>query len=279
MEEHMRTMPNQEPVPTAASLGGAPAMPQWMSIYREALHLPFRNDRWLEKIWWISVIGFIPILDLLIFRGWRLDITRRIALGETDVLPNGRDVMRFLVNGAILWTMTLLYFIVPFLIIFASGTGSLRSIWQSLQWLYLTLLTDQPTASLGEVLGQEIGRFLGRVAIEGAWVIISWPLYRAGMLRFAMTGNPLAFFRLFANLVVVLRNVKAFVVLFLYELPTFLLMTVLSAILTATGFGALLVPAISMPLYYWITGFEYGHLALKLSPQFRQAREWPGSKA
>lgn len=247
-------------------------MPKWMSTYREALRLPFQQSRWPAKLWWLSAVGFIPIIDLLVFRGWRLDVTRRLALGEPDVLPDGRDVVRFLANGVILWTMTLLYFIIPFLIIFATGAGTLRSVWQAVQWLYLTLLTDQPTVPLAEILGQELGRFLARVAIEGAWVVISWPLYRTGMLRFAITGNPLAFFRLFANLVVVLKNIRAFVVLFLYELPTFLLMTLVSAILTATGFGAVLVPAISMPLYYWITGFEYGHLAHELGSQLRRIR-------
>ncbi|HEX5717790.1 MAG TPA: hypothetical protein VF179_16650, partial [Thermoanaerobaculia bacterium] len=193
-------------------------------------------------------------------------------LGEPNVLPDGRDVVRFLGNGVILWTMTLVYFIIPFLIIFTTGTGTLRSVWQIAQWLYLTLLTSQPTAPLTELLGQELGRFLGRVAIEGAWVVVSWPLYRAGMLRFAITGNPLSFFRIFTNLAVVLKNLKAFMVLFLYELPTFLLMTIASAVLAATGLGAVLVPSISMPLYYWITGFEYGHLAHELGPHLRRIR-------
>jgi hypothetical protein len=266
------TMLDQDLVPTGPSHVGGAAMPKWMATYREALRLPFRQDRWPAKIWWLSAVGFIPVIDLLVLRGWRLDVTRRIALGEPDVLPDGRDVVRFLANGVILWTMTLLYFVIPFLIIFATGTGTLRNIWQTVQWLYLTLLTDQPTMPLTEILGQELGRFLGRVAIEGAWVVISWPLYRTGMLRFAITGNPLAFFRVFANLVVVLKNLRAFVMLFLYELPTFILMMVVSAILTATGLGALLVPAVSMPLYYWITGFEYGHLAHELGPQLRRIR-------
>lgn len=265
-------MPDQELVSTRVTHGNGSSMPNWMLTYREALRLPFRQERWPEKVWWLPVVGFIPIIDLLIFRGWRLDATRRIGLGEPSVLPDGRDVVRFLRNGTILWTMTLIYFIIPFLIIFATGTGTLRSLRQVAHWLYLTLLTTQTTTPLTEVLDQEFGRFLARVAIEGAWVVVSWPLYRAGMLRFAITGNPLSFFRILANLAVVLKNLKAFFVLFLYELPTFLLMATASALLAATGFGAVLVPAISMPLYYWITAFEYGHLAHELGPDLGRIR-------
>jgi hypothetical protein len=257
--------------PAQVGVSAGHAAPGWITTYQEALRLPFRQERWPEKVWWLSALGFVPFIDLLVFRGWRLEVTRRIGLGERQPLPDGRDLLRFLGHGIILWTMTLLYFIIPFLIIFTTGAGTLRSLREVATWLYLSV-TNQPTIPLLELLGQEAGRFLTRVAIQGAWLVVSWPMYRVGMLRFALTGNPLSFFRLFSNLAIVLRNIGAFIKLFLYELPTFLLMTTVSAILAATGFGALLIPAVTMPLYYWITGFEYGHLAHELSPSLQQRK-------
>jgi hypothetical protein len=210
------------PAQMGASVGHGNA--GWMATYVEALRLPFRQERWPEKVWWLAALGFVPFINLLVFRGWRLEVTRRIGLGEPQLLPEGRDLLRFLGRGIILWTMTLLYFIIPFLIIFTTGAGALRSLREVTTWLYLSV-TNQPTIPLLELLGQEAGRFMARVAIEGAWLVVSW-----------------------------------------------LLMTTVSAILAATGFGALLIPAVTMPLYYWITGFEYGHLAHKLSPSLQQRK-------
>ena len=50
-------------------------------------------------------------------------------------------------------------------------------------------------------------------------------------------------------------------------------MTVVSALLISTTVGALLVPLIAQPLYYWTTGFEYGHLAHKYAQQLETAKQ------
>ncbi len=228
--------------------------------YVGALAFPFRQQRWLARIWWLSFLGFIPLIDLIILRGWRLDVVRRFSCGDRQLLPDLRNLMRFAVDGAILWTMTLIYTVVPFLIIMAAGQGVLTSLLEILRW-FQAAATGAQTIAFKELLSQEGGRLAGRLAIEAVYFVVAWPIYRAGMIRYAATGRILSFFRILANARFVATNLKEFVKMALYVIPTWIVIAGLSAMFSATGFGALLVPAICLPLYYWSTAFEYGHLA------------------
>jgi len=228
------------------------------------LIFPFKIKHWWKRMWALPIMAYIPIVDFILLRGWRLELVRRMARKEENALPPvhaPRHHIKFFKNGIILWLMTGLYVGVPFVIIFSTGTGLWGGLFELTQWVYQSLFSSEPVPPLSEILSENTRNALIRLGIEGVWLILSAPLYRAGMIRFAFTNSMLSFFNVISNVRFIFRQRNLFLKTYLFSMLFKILSFVVTFLLTMTGIGIAFIPLVVLIVYYYSTGYEYGHLA------------------
>lgn len=224
---------------------------------------PFRYKGWLKKMWWIPILNYIPGINLILLRGWRLDYTRRIARDEENPLP-GFDLAQFFLSGSLLWCMTGLYSLVPIAMIAFFGVGGFGDLISDLGYFWDLLFTDKEVMPLGKFVVNEFRETLAALAIDSAWIVASFPLYRAAMVRYAVTGKLRSFLNVWGNGRFILKNPLKFAQVYMFSTVIIFLLSVGSSLLIATVVGAFLVPILVPGLYYWSTASEFGLLARHL---------------
>jgi serine/threonine protein kinase len=225
---------------------------------------PFKIPDWPSRLWVVPFLAYIPIADLIFLRGWRLELVRRMGRGERNPLPTVtrlEDYFSFFFQGCVLWFMTFLYAGVPFIIIFSTGSGFWGGFFELLGWGWDFLFSRQEQRALGDVLSDNAKRAAVRLGIEFAWLVISSPLYRAAMIRYAFTGGIGAFFSIPSNVAFVYRNRNLFGKVYLFSFAFGILSSIAASLLAMTGIGVALIPLLVLTVYYYSTGYEYGHLA------------------
>jgi len=226
----------------------------------EMMTYPFREKGGLSRIAWLLLLDYVPIINLIVLRGWRLEVTRRFAKGESPVLPKLDQIMQFFGQGLFLWFMTFLYGLVPVIIIVLSGWGGILGFWGDVWDLGRLILAGGSSAQIVQFVVTELLNSFFAALIDSIWLIVSLPLYRAAMIRYAATGNAACFFDPLGTLRFLAAFPGAFAKLYLYSFLLTGAISVGSALLLLTGVGAVIVPLISLPVYYWTTAAEYGHL-------------------
>jgi hypothetical protein len=230
----------------------------------EAIRFPFRQTNWLSKLWWLSLLAYIPPFNFIILRGWRLDITRRIARENPDALPDLNDIGRFFAEGFLLWMMTGIYLFPQVILITILGFGPLETALTIIGWLFATLFTDNETVPFMIMLSQiGIASLMGTIIPIIYW-ILTYPLYRIGMVRYATSGKLSDFFDVFRNFWLMTRHYIAIMTIFFFELATWTLFGIVSGLVSATAIGVFLVPALILPSFYWTNGYIFGSFALML---------------
>ncbi len=236
--------------------------------YFNALTAPFRFDRWFQNLWWIWMLALVPVLDLVAFRGWRLDLARRVATGAGRIFPRWQDFGSFLLNGAVLWLMTIVYML-PVLVIsvtyvFLKNVSLLNRIYQGFRALSSHDFNLAWTIAIEFLRAvAESGLFIVLFAL--VYLIIQGFLYRVAVIRFALTGQVFSFFDIPSNVRIVLRNLKRFIIVYVIDtlnmslvaLPLALLVSAL--LMSALGTGAITFVAAFM-IHYWVSGYLYGQL-------------------
>ena len=84
---------------------------------------PFTQKDCIQKMWIFILISYIPIVNLLVLRGWRFELVHRLGWKKERPLPKAMDFFKFLANGLVLWMVTLAYLAVPIVIIVLFGLG------------------------------------------------------------------------------------------------------------------------------------------------------------
>ena len=102
---------------------------------------PFLQKDWWAKMWIFAVLSYVPILNVIIARGWRMDYIRRLGWQEERVLPTPRDILKFFMHGLLLWIGTGIFLSIPLLIIIPFGLGGLLDLWGDIVTLF-TLVVD-----------------------------------------------------------------------------------------------------------------------------------------
>lgn len=227
---------------------------------------PFRSKQEWPRMWWLLLIDYIPVVNLIVMRGWRLEVVRRMARGEQPITPHFQSILKFFGNGLLLWTMTALYALLPLVIIAQLGVGGFKDFVGDLVE-FSKILLGQSDQSLAEFARNELIDSLLEVLIELAWIPLSSPLYRAAMIRFAVTSDIASFGNFPATIGFIFRHFGAFVKLYLFSFLLGIAVAMLGGFLVITGVGAIVVPLVTVPLYYWSTAFEYGELAQKLAKE------------
>lgn len=227
---------------------------------------PFRVKGEWSRTWWLLFVNYIPLINFLVLRGWRLAVVRHMARRESPIAPSFLSILRLAGNGLLLWTMTGAYALLPLVIIAHLGLGGFDDFIRDLVEV-ARILIGRSDQDFWTFVGNELLDSLWSVMIELLWIPLSAPLYRSAMIRFAVTGN-LAEFGNFPGIISFLvRNLGAFIRLYLFSFLLGGVIAVGGGILMLTGIGALVVPLVTFPLYYWSTAFEYGELAQKLAAE------------
>lgn len=228
--------------------------------YFHPLVYPLSDAGSATQIWWLALINYVPFINLLLLRGFRLELTRRVMRGERPYFPPASQMLTFLLQGALLWTMTALYLVPPLLLMAILGLRGITAFFGDL----LTLagiafgLTD---ASIWAFVVQELWSSFLAAVVDSVWAILSLPLYRAAMIHYAVTSKLSAFFAIHTNIGFMVRHWKAFANTYLFSFLVNTLIAFVSLFLLSTAIGALAIPLLALPVYYWTTGYEYGHLA------------------
>ena len=106
-----------------------------------------------------------------------------------------------------------------------------------------------------------MGEMITRFVIEMVWLVISLPLYRIAMIRYALTGKKRVFLNLPYNGFLVLRFIKPVVMMWIFGIILTAMFTLMTLIMTSTVVLIPFIPLIILLVYYYSTGYEYGHLA------------------
>ncbi len=230
-----------------------------------ALTFPFRQANWPTRFWWVPLVNYFPPLSWLIMRGWRVDIVRRAVREDVHPLPNGKDIGKFLAEGFVLMLMVLLYWLPLTVFMMIFGLSRLRTMLDVLWWAIQTFFTGDGTVSFWTLVLDVVTQLLITGIVPAIYWLLCYPIYRMAVLRFAITGRPIVFFQLLRNFRLFLRFASDMMLLFFLD---FMIMRVvrwfLNALLIATGFGAILVPGISFPAYFWVTAHLFGQIAKKV---------------
>jgi len=241
-----------------------------LKAYLYSFIYPFTQKDWIQKMWLFAVISYIPVVNLIIARGWRLEFVHRLGLDFERPLPSPRDTVKFFTNGLLLWLITGLFLFIPIFIISKLGLGGFREFWKDIYHV-LTLFWDciwgnisisEFFRSLVAFIKNELLESAGVFLIENIYLIIYLPLYRIGMIRFALTKNLAASHLAFGkNLRFIYRNFLEVVLLYCFFVVEFLVILLVDSLLALTVIGIPLIPIVTVYMYYWSTGYEYGHIA------------------
>ncbi|MDP5032506.1 DUF4013 domain-containing protein [Paraglaciecola sp.] len=224
---------------------------------KQSILYPYKDPAWLKKLWILPLITLIPIIgiiSLIILKGWRFSMVKNLSVGNEN-LPE-LDFGTMLKNGAILWVVMLSYALVPSIILGLLGMGGPIGLLADL----ITIFTD----GFDTWVKTEPSEIMWTFAVYTIWAIISLPIYQAGMIRFAVTGNWKSLLNVPANTFLFLRYLPSFIGFYLYWLILCLLIFIIDLALTVTVIGVILIPVVSICLYYISSAYELGKLAQKI---------------
>lgn len=231
-----------------------------------AFSFPFRSEDWPRSMWWVAAMAYIPLFGLLLLRGWRVDITRRLGAHDPRPLPELARIGRFGADGLILWLISFLYWIPGLILIAVFSMDQLTKVTLMARWAFEKASGGELTMTLEGILTAIGLAGLAEGIIPFLYFMAIYPLYRAGMIRFALTDRVGCFFDVWTNLQLALKHFRDFMVVFFFDWAMVRVgIGILTVILAATGIGILLIPAVVLPTYYWTTGYLYGALAARVS--------------
>lgn len=225
----------------------------------EGLTFPFKDERWLLKTWPLLFLPFFPILgvvSILLFEGWRVATIRSISMAPApDTLPPC-EPGRWLKDGVILWLVKIVYLLTPYILVSVTGVGGLGGLIGDVGTL--------DTEGFWAWLEQKPYDLLWTLLIFALWSVVASPLYHAGLLRYALTGQRRTLLNLPGNLLLVTRYLPNFLLMYLSWLAIIFFIALVDIMLGLTGIGLLILPAATFILFYTVSSHELGRLAQKL---------------
>lgn len=232
---------------------------------------PFLQKDWWKKMWIFGALSYLPVINVIIARGWRMDYIQRLGWHREEVLPRPRDILTFLKNGILLWIATGVFLILPTIIFTIIGIDGIFDLLNDIL-TFLNLMFDY--FSYNKMSFEEFSRSLFSFIIEellitafifiveNIWLFIYIPIYRIGMLRFALTGKLIqSHLSIVKNLTFIYRNFIDIVLMYSFNVFNFLIVLIVSTLLSLTVIGVPLIPILIFFMPFWNSGYEYGLLA------------------
>ncbi|MEO0587007.1 MAG: DUF4013 domain-containing protein [Planctomycetota bacterium] len=123
-----------------------------------------------------------------------------------------------------------------------------------------------PPTTLQDIWLQHRGILVAQSIAPTLYLVLVWPLYRVAMVRYALTGNVLAFFLIPQNLILGCRLLAPLLIVFFIWLFMRLLLLPIYIVLAFTVVLYPFANAIALPIHCWTTGYLYGQLAREMAP-------------
>ena len=251
--------------PTTIDVPEAGYLPWWKE-YVAAFGFPFRQPEWPTRIGWLLVIGFIPVINLIVFRGWRLAVIRRLARQNPNPLPRANELPQFLLDGVILCFANFVYLAPGIVIAAVYGSSLLEGALEVIGWILDRFQQAENPESFVDLLGRIIPGLMFEFMTTGLYLLLYWPVHRTAVLLFAVTGKVSSFFNAPLILRLLTRNVRRILLLLFFTLGTTFLISLVEGLLVTTFIGVIVVPLMMM-LNYWVTACLYGRVARRFVPQ------------
>ena len=243
----------------------------------------FHQKGWAGSIWILLVGWFFTPLPMTLSFGWMIDAIARRARGDSQRLPQPRDLLHMVRDGLVVWLAVVVIFAVPIVVfgaVFAvadAEAGNRMTAWVLGRifnpyiptWNEFAKIANTigvfgilPTFGLLEPIGflQLIGEILagaaGLVLFYMAYLVIATLGFLAGTVRFALSRKVGDYLRLLHNFRLAAAHLWRFVVVAL-------LLTALhfvNTILVASAIGSIL--AITFGI--WIMADIVGRLGARL---------------
>ncbi len=213
-----------------------------------------------------AIAVLLPPLNLVLLRGWRLNIVRRMGTNQPIYLPDVSELGSLIRGGVVLWAMTGLFIIPHVALLGLFGFEGVQAFLQVIDWVYQRLiLGQQPVDSFGKVMFGIVQAYGFALGIHAAYQTISWPTYRVGMMRYAITGDWRKFFDLRRNAKLgVMRYRSEFLEAFFVTLGVDTLLGLATTTFASVVVGVPLIPLLIVPLLYTANGYLWGCVTQRL---------------
>lgn len=235
------------------------------------IYFPVKEKHSAKKIFWLPLLAYIPVINLILFTGWRFELIKNMVRDKSEILPNF-DAYAFIINGVLIWAVGIGYLSISFLIIFGLDSGLLTSALELYHWLE-QVINDAPNRlSAWEIFESQFQQFITRMLVHSIWFIISIPILRTGFLRYAATGKISTLLNVPANTLIAIKHIKDHATFFVFKLFIYAFTWALSSILAFSVVLSIFVPAAHLSVFYWSTGFLYGQLGKKIKVSIPEHR-------
>lgn len=227
------------------------------------LYFPFQQKDFFSRIWWLILLAYIPLINILIFTGWRFELIKNTVNDREALLPDF-NLYAFLQNGLLIWFAGTCYVSLSFLIIFLMDGGFIGSILEIVHWVEQLMRSDPDRMTFAELVQSQISQHFIRIIVGIIWLNISIPIVRTGFMRYAATNRIGTLVNFPKNAALTLVHIKDHLRFFIFKLVMMVLIWLVSGIMFSTVALAIFIPAVSLSVFYWATGFEYGQLGKKI---------------
>ncbi len=228
---------------------------------KQAASFPFRNFREVKKAWHLILVQFIPGVASIVNRGWRLEILRRPV---DDPFPKLGELPRLALSGLVLWFMYSLYLLPELLYLFFDKFGWLFDFLGVCQYIFSVITNANPASGLGAFLSDVGVGFIFESGFMIFFPIASWPFYRVAMLRYAKSRDLSVFFDLKNNWKIAKGSYPLIMHTYAQNKLLWLCAFTVGGLVSLTGVGVLLVPAVIRPLRLFTSGVLFRGLLTKL---------------
>ncbi|KAA3631281.1 MAG: DUF4013 domain-containing protein [Bacteroidetes bacterium] len=242
-----------------------------------SLVFPFHEKGFWNKTPVFILAAFVPFLNIIILRGWRVELTHRMGWNYEQILPSSSlsKMLSYVFKGIKLWIVTGLYLIVPAILIYKlglRGTGNMIRYFQELFYFlvdYFNGTNSQGIIGFGlSWLFRIIFRGILVFLIENIWLVLYIPMYRIAMIRYALTGKLIySHLAVVKNFKFLMRNIWTFLLLYGLFFLDSVIKFLVSLVLTMTVILVPLIPVITIFVSYWSSGYDFGLLAQRMVKQ------------
>jgi hypothetical protein len=236
-----------------------------------ALTWPFSQRAWANSIWMPMIWG-VPFVGNSLALGWAIEAIRRRATKKAHLLPQFEDGASILARGFVVFGFMVLYFVIPLAIMaWLLGWSWLLPICELVHLLWKIFTGEAHESVTSFLLRNAIG-FLADAATPLIYVTVMGPLFLVARVRFAVTGNPFSFLRLFKNAWFSLRHIGE---ILLYFLRAYLLRAALSFVavfLLPLPIIGQLLPYAFFGLSVWANAYWTAPMAALLMEETRRDR-------
>ena len=245
-------------------------------VFGTAPFFPFTRPERARMLLFL-VLAYVPLVNIIVARGWRKDYIHRLGWECDKVLPAPGDAATFFVDGLKLWLARGAFLLPPIIIIATFGLGGWLDLWNdiveftTMVWVFAverSTPTDEFLQNLWRFVRWELISALLAFFINNLWLLIYIPIYRIGMIRYALTGRMLAsHLSVRKNLRFLFTNLLDIVLMYAFNAFNLVVIVFIDTLLSISVVGAPLIPIVTFFMYFWNTGYEYGLIGRRMAEQ------------